>query len=160
MKVKDLAIVALFVALAFVLSNVRLYGSIAFDSVPAFLALLLWKDYKAGLIGGLGHIFTATLSGFPFGQITHALITILMFVMLIIAAKMIKKWSVVVTFIFIYICNALLMPFTIFVMTPFDINAYLLLVLMLTLALIGNFIVTFVLYKPTKAVLNRVENNN
>lgn len=159
MKVKDLAYIALFIALSFVLSNFRLYGSVSFDSIPAFLALVLWKDYKAGIIGGIGHLIVALMSGFVFGLATHFIIAFLMFSMLIVASVIIKKSSVLITFIFIYIVNALLMPFSIFVTIPFNLSLYLSLALMLSITLVANFIVTYVLYKPIGKVIERVENN-
>lgn len=154
MKTKELTIIALLIGLSLILSYVKFFGSIALDSVPAFVALLLWKDYKAGLIGGIGHIFTALTSGFIFGLFTHILIAILMFVMLFLAAKIIRKHSTIFTFIFILFVNALVMPFTIFIMTPFSMEMYMSLVLMLSLAVIVNLSIAYVLYISLNKVIS------
>ena len=65
---------ALFIALSFVGSNVKVMGTIAFDSLPAFFGALLLGPAYGALIGLLGHLFSALLSGFPFGLPTHAVI--------------------------------------------------------------------------------------
>lgn len=40
-------------------------GTVAFDSMPGYLAALLWGYHEGGLIAFLGHIFTAA---FPYGK--------------------------------------------------------------------------------------------
>ena len=66
---KNLVITALFIALAFVGSYVKIYGTIAFDSLPGFLASLLLGPMYGMAIGFLGHIFSEITSGFPNGGV-------------------------------------------------------------------------------------------
>lgn len=74
MKTKKLVLVALLVALSFVGSNLKIFGTIAFDSLPAFLGALLLGPAYGAIIGFLGHIFSALLSGFPYGLVIHGVI--------------------------------------------------------------------------------------
>ena len=74
MKTRNLVLIALFIALSFVGSNVKVMGTIAFDSMPAFLGALLLGPVYGMVIGFLGHMFSALLSGFPFGLLTHLVI--------------------------------------------------------------------------------------
>jgi len=71
---KNLVIVALFIALSFVGSYLKLFGTIAFDSLPGFLAALLLGPVYGAAIGFLGHLFTALTSGFPLSVPLHLVI--------------------------------------------------------------------------------------
>jgi uncharacterized membrane protein len=71
---KKLAIGALFIALSFVGSYLKLFGTIAFDSLPGFLAALLFGPLFGAAIGFIGHIFTALTSGFPLSIPIHIVI--------------------------------------------------------------------------------------
>ena len=71
---KTLVIVALFIALSFAGSYIKLFGTIAFDSLPGFLAALLLGPVYGAVIGFLGHLFTALTSGFPLSVPMHMVI--------------------------------------------------------------------------------------
>ena len=71
-----LALVALFITLTFVGANIRIFGSVAFDSLPGFLAALLLGPLYGAAIGFIGHLLTALLSGFPLGAPLHMVIAI------------------------------------------------------------------------------------
>ena len=75
---KTIAVMALFVALSFIGSYLRIFGTIAFDSLPGFLAALLLGPAYGALIGFLGHLFTAFNSGFPLSVPLHIAIAISM----------------------------------------------------------------------------------
>ena len=75
---KNLVIIALFVAISFVGSHIRIFGSIAFDSLPGFLAAILLGPWYGAAIGLLGHIFTALASGFPLSVPIHLVIAVSM----------------------------------------------------------------------------------
>lgn len=62
---------ALFVALSFIGAHLRIFGTIAFDSLPGFLAALLLGPTYGAFIGFLGHLFTALNSGFPLSFPLH-----------------------------------------------------------------------------------------
>jgi uncharacterized membrane protein len=68
---KSLVIAALFITLSFVGSHLKIFGTIAFDSLPGFLAALLLGPIYGAAIGFLGHLFTALTSGFPLSVPMH-----------------------------------------------------------------------------------------
>lgn len=146
MKTKDLVVIAIFITLSVVLANVRFFSSIAMDSVPAFVALFLWKDNKAALIAMIGHVATAYFTSFPFGIVTHIIIAVLMYAMLYLAAKIAKK-NKTITVIFIVLFNAFIMPLAVFITVPFDMEMYLTLVTALTLAVALNMLVAVIVAK-------------
>ncbi len=52
----NLVMVALFCALSAVGANIKIMGSIAFDSLPAFLAAILMGPAAGAIVGALGSI--------------------------------------------------------------------------------------------------------
>ncbi|MDR3238932.1 MAG: ECF transporter S component [Clostridiales bacterium] len=78
MRTRNMIIAALCVALSYVGSNVKILGTIAFDSLPAFLSSLLLGPIYGAAIGFLGHLFTALTSGFPLSLPIHFVIAISM----------------------------------------------------------------------------------
>ncbi len=153
MKTRDLVVISIFIALSLVLANVKFFSSIAMDSVPAFAALFIFKDNKSAVIALIGHIATAYFSSFPFGILTHIIIALLMYIMLYLSAKLIKK-NLTLTVIFILLFNALIMPLSVFIVTPFNIQIYLTLVVTLTLAVSLNLLVAVIC---SRAVLKYLE---
>ncbi len=71
MKTKKLVLAALFIALSFVGANIKIMGSIAFDSMPGFLGAIVLGPLYGALIGALGHLLTALTSGFPLSLPVH-----------------------------------------------------------------------------------------
>lgn len=74
MKTKKLTITAMFIALCFIGANIKIAGTIAFDSLPAFLGTLMLGPVYGAVIGMIGHFLTAATSGFPFGLPAHLMI--------------------------------------------------------------------------------------
>ncbi len=76
MKVKEIVSAALFIALSFIGANIKIMGSIAFDSMPGFLGALLFGPAYGAFIGMTGHFLTALLSGFPLSFPVHMIIIV------------------------------------------------------------------------------------
>ncbi len=79
-SVKKICIGGMLIALSVLFANVKIFGTIAFDAVPGFLGSLLFGGTFGGLVGALGHLATATTSGFPFGVLIHITIAVTMFI--------------------------------------------------------------------------------
>jgi len=77
-KTKKLVIIALFIALSFLGAHIQIFGTIALDSLPAFLASLLFGPLYGAVIGFIGHMFTAIINGFPLSVPLHIVIAISM----------------------------------------------------------------------------------
>lgn len=76
MKLNKLVLMAVLIALSVIGSTFKVFSTVAFDSLPAYLAAILLGPLAGGIIGGLGHLITALTVGFPLGVPVH-LITIL-----------------------------------------------------------------------------------
>ena len=77
-KTRRLAYAALFAALSLVGANLKIFSSIALDSMPGFLGAMVLGPGWGAAIGALGHLLTAMTSGFPFGLPAHAVIALCM----------------------------------------------------------------------------------
>lgn len=73
-KTQTLCILALLCALSAVGARFPIYGSVALDALPAFLAALLLGGMEGAAVGAAGHLLTATLSGFPLTLPLHLVI--------------------------------------------------------------------------------------
>jgi uncharacterized membrane protein len=73
-KVLTIAIVALFCALSAVGAQIHLFGSVALDALPAFLAALLLGGPQGAVVGALGHLLSALTAGFPLTVPLHLVI--------------------------------------------------------------------------------------
>ncbi|HSQ33716.1 MAG TPA: ECF transporter S component, partial [Peptostreptococcaceae bacterium] len=78
MKTKKITLVALFIALSFIGSNIKIFSSIAFDSMPGFLISIMLGPVYGAIVGLLGHLLTAITSGFPMTIPIHLIIGIFM----------------------------------------------------------------------------------
>ncbi|KRN96179.1 hypothetical protein IV55_GL001565 [Furfurilactobacillus siliginis] len=65
---------ALLLALCVVGANVKIMGSIALDSAPAFLGAILLGPWFGAFLGFFGHMVSALLSGFPLTLPVHLII--------------------------------------------------------------------------------------
>ena len=78
MNYRNLVLAALFLSMSIIGANIKILGSIAFDSFPAFFATLLLGPFIGGGIAIAGHMASALLAGFPLGLPIHFLIAFLM----------------------------------------------------------------------------------
>jgi len=91
-KTKKLVLMALFTATGFIGANFSIPGTtIALDSMPAFLGALWLGPLAGGVIGVLGHFFTALLRGFPLSLPVHLLVMLGMGVTMV-GFALVYKW--------------------------------------------------------------------
>jgi len=82
---RNLVLTALFIALSFVGAQLKIFSTIAFDSLPAFLATLLMGPVYGAIIAVIGHLLTALTSGFPMTLPVHLVIAVGMGVTMVAA---------------------------------------------------------------------------
>ncbi|MFZ7119940.1 MAG: ECF transporter S component [Eubacteriaceae bacterium] len=75
---KMLVYCSILIALSFIGAQIKIFQSIAFDSLPAFFAALFLGPVAGAIVGGLGHLFTALTSGFPYTVPVHLVIAVSM----------------------------------------------------------------------------------
>ena len=120
---KRLALAAIFVALCVIGANIKIMGSIAFDSFPAYLAtLILGPAWGAG-IGAVGHILTALTSGFPLSLPVHLItcgtMALTMVVFHYVKKLICKKFSLIPALVIAVIIGAIVNgPVSLLILSP------------------------------------------
>ncbi|MEL0627391.1 ECF transporter S component [Salinibacterium amurskyense] len=80
---KRIARVSILVALSAVGAFIKLpspTGTVALDSAPAFVAAAAFGPLEGSIVGVLGHMFSALITGFPLGLPVHILVALATFV--------------------------------------------------------------------------------
>lgn len=104
---KRIARVAILVALSAVGAFIKLpspTGTVALDSAPAFVAAAAFGPGEGSIVGALGHMFSALITGFPLGLPIHILVAISMIVFIAlfgIVARKVNIWVAIPVGIFL-----------------------------------------------------------
>ncbi|NLW21911.1 MAG: ECF transporter S component [Tissierellia bacterium] len=77
-NVKTLAMVAMLIALSAIGALIKVFNTVAFDSMPGYFAALYLGGGYGAMVISLGHLLTAITSGFPLGITIHIYIAIQM----------------------------------------------------------------------------------
>ena len=92
---KKIITLAMLIALSAVLALVKIpippLTTLAFDSLPGFVAAALFGPLVGGIVGALGHLFTALYSGFPFGVVAHLIVMATMFITMFVFGLIYRK---------------------------------------------------------------------
>ncbi|MDR3551875.1 MAG: ECF transporter S component [Clostridia bacterium] len=159
-KTLKITLLALFCALSAVGANIKIAGSIAFDSMPAFLAAMLLGGPEGAVVGALGHLLSAVLSGFPLTLPLHLCIAAEMALICLVTGLLIRRgrWPVWLGAVLAFVLNAFVSPAILLVWPGMGWGACAALLLPLTLASAANVtlaaILAYALKKPL-ALLNR-----
>lgn len=70
-KVKSITTVSMLVALSAVGSLIKIFNTVALDSMAGYFAALYLGGWQGALVISLGHLLTALTSGLPLGIFTH-----------------------------------------------------------------------------------------
>lgn len=150
MKTKKLIITALFIAISFIGANIKIAGTIAFDSMAGFLAALMLGPSYGALVGALGHLLTAATSGFPLTIPVHMIIMLDMAVTMALfeitykyASKINKKAAVILSSIIGVLING---PISVFMLIPIMGKGVLAFLPVLTIAALLNIIIAHMIY--------------
>ena len=93
-RTKKLVMAGVLIAMSAVLANVKIFETVAFDSMPAFLAGIILGPLAGGIVGFLGHFFTSVTSGFPLTVPISMIISVEMLITVYIFAKIYKKTKI------------------------------------------------------------------
>jgi uncharacterized membrane protein len=107
-----LSLLALFSALSAVGAAIKIpaiVGSVAFDVFPALLAAALLGSGAGAMVGALGHLLSALISGFPLGPL-HILIAIEMALLVFLFGVLYKKNKKITSGILFILMNTFAAP--------------------------------------------------
>ncbi|WP_300350735.1 ECF transporter S component [Clostridium sp.] len=155
-SVRKMCFTAILIALSVILSNVTIFSTISFDSMPAFIGGILISPVIGGIIGLIGHLATSLLKGFPFTIPIHILIGFEMFVVVYITSIIYKRRKVLLAGITGILLNGIVSTLiTGFFMKIFlggttPIGLLSLMGLPLTLASFVNIVLAFIIAKGVR----------
>ncbi|ANZ69149.1 ECF transporter S component [Pediococcus claussenii] len=149
MNTKRLTLLALLIALCVVGANIKVMGSVAFDSMPAFFGTLVLGPVLGGVLGLLGHLVSAGLSGFPLTLPVHLVIAGIMFLTML-AYGYLRKGVKGNTFIRVLISDvvayAINVPLSLVFLYPILKQAVFAYFFPLTIASIANIVVAEIVF--------------
>ena len=144
-KTKELTITAVLIALSAVGAVIKIYNTVAFDSMPGYFAALYLSGWQGALVIGLGHILTAVTSGFPFGIPIHLLIALMMAICAFVFRIAYKKYNIYISIIVTTVLNG---PIFALAFVPiFGWGFFLGMVAPLTIASLSNVVLATMIYK-------------
>jgi riboflavin transporter FmnP len=156
MNAKRIVILSLLIALSAVLANLKIFSTIAFDSLPAFLAAMILSPIAGGIVGALGHLLSAFTSGFPLTLPVHIFIAFQMLVIVWLFGVLFKNLNQYIAILIAILLNGPVATYLSGVLISFMNEAFTvssffkLMVLPLTLVSAVNIVLAFILQKVMK----------
>lgn len=148
MKVKQLTLVSLMIALSVLGGYFKIFGSIALDTAPAILGTILLSPTYGIVLAFLGHMSSALLSGFPLSLPIHLIIGVMMSLTLFVFGKVrgkrTNKKTMIMSDIVLFIFNVFVAQIPLIPILCFGVLSTLL--VPLSLATVINIVAAEVIY--------------
>ncbi|MGC5328004.1 ECF transporter S component [Brevibacillus sp. SYSU BS000544] len=155
--IKMISILAMFIALSFVGSMLKLpspIGTVALDSFPAFVAAILVSPLAGAIVGFFGHILTSLNVGFPLSIPIHLFIALQMAGVSYVTGYVCRRVNLVLGLILGTFLNGVIVPAMFIPFEGFGTAFFLLMVLPLTVGSLVNFILSGFIVKAIKGKIN------
>jgi len=118
LTVKNMVLCAMFIALSVVGAFIKPFGnSIAFDSMPAFLAASVMGPFFGAIVGFLGHFISASISGFPFSIGIHGIVCVEMAIVMVVYGFLFRKFNLIIAAIVGIVLNGVVAT-AVFILIP------------------------------------------
>ncbi|SJZ92984.1 ECF transporter S component [Garciella nitratireducens] len=147
---KKLTFMAMFLALSVVGAYIKVpspTGTIAFDSMPAYLGGLLLGGTSGAVIGFVGHMITSAYAGFPLTLPVHLLIAMEMAFIVILYSWMVKKIGIIAGGVIGSLLNGVASPAILALMPGYGMGFFIAMVFPLLVGSIANVVLSIILYK-------------
>lgn len=157
--VKFITQCGIFISLSVAGAFIKPFGnSIAFDSLPAFLAASMLGPFAGALTGFLGHLISAAITGFPFTLPVHLIVAVEMAFVMIVYSFLARKINIVVAVFIAIILNgigatALLIPIL-------GVSFFIAMVAPLTLVSAVNVILAVIIHRALTGLITNDINKN
>jgi hypothetical protein len=144
-NVKTLTLVAMLIALSAIGALIKVFNTVAFDSMPGYFAALYLGGWYGALVISLGHMLTAITSGFPLGLANHIYIAVQMALYAYLFRFFYRKFNIYIAVIVATILNG---PVATLLFVPiFGWGFFAAWVLPLTIASFANVFLAALIYK-------------
>jgi len=144
-NVRTLTLVAMLIALSAVGALIKVFNTVAFDSMPGYFAALYLGGGYGAVVISLGHLLTAVTSGFPLGITNHIYIALQMALYAYLFRIFYQKFNIYIAVILTTILNG---PVSALSFVPiFGWPFFAAWVLPLTIASFANIFLASLIYK-------------
>ncbi len=154
MNTKKITIVGVLIALCVVGSLISVpspAGTVAFDSLPGYVAAGLFGPFIGGIVGSIGHLINAGLKSFALGVPSHLIIACFMFLAMAVYGILYRMNKVLAIVVATFINGPLsLVPFYFMVGPGFAIG----MIIPLTVASLVNILLATIIIPSLKKSLN------
>lgn len=151
---KFIALMGMFIGMSVVGGFIKLpnpiTSSVAFDSMPAFLATLILGGVPGAIIGFLGHMASAATGGFPLTLPIHLFIGFQMAVIMLVFDYIARKFNIVVASLVGVFLNGIVAPACFIPIPNMGMGAFMYLVPALSLASTLNILAAVLIYRAIK----------
>lgn len=160
-RIKKLTFTAIILALCIIGANIKLMGSVALDSFPAFFGAVALGPVAGAFLGLFGHLFSAMLSGFPLTLPVHLIIGFCMMITMAVYGFIRRggrsmEWQyIILSDVVGYILNV---PLELVLLYPILKQTVYVYFVPLTIASIVNIIIAEVVYILLKSRFPRIIN--
>ncbi|KPU45132.1 hypothetical protein OXPF_12590 [Oxobacter pfennigii] len=155
-KQKTIIMMGLFIALSIIGGYIKIpnpvTSSIAFDSLPAFLASLVLGGLPGAAVAFLGHMLSAALGGFPMSLPIHLVVAVEMGIIMVVFSFIANKINLIVAIIAGIILNGIVSPVILIFIPNLGLPVFLASLLPLMAASIFNVILAAVVFSSIKNV--------
>lgn len=110
-RTQKIVFCALLIALSYLGSMIKIFGSVALDALPAYFGALMFGGPIGAIVGAVGHLFSAALSGFSMTIPMHLLVAVCMALACWAYNWFNKKTNIVVASIIAILINGVIMTF-------------------------------------------------
>jgi uncharacterized membrane protein len=148
-NLRKIVLLSMFIALCFIGSVIKMpspTGTVAFDSMPAFLAASLLGPFPGAVIGLLGHLMTAASAGFPLTLPIHLLIGFQMAVICWIYGLLFRNVNRYLAVVIATLLNGVASPAMLMLLPGFGMGFFAAMVLPLTVGSLINIVVAFMVH--------------
>lgn len=160
-KTQKLVFCALLIALSYIGSMIKIFGSVALDALPAYFGALMFGGPIGALVGAIGHLFSAALSGFPMSIPMHLLVALCMAGACFAYSWITKKTNIVLASVIAIVINGVVMTFLSGLLAvalgvaPTVMGFVLPMLMPLIFASTVNVVIAAILYLAVSKVMNR-----
>jgi uncharacterized membrane protein len=153
-KTKHMVLMALFIAMSVVGGYIKvpnpITSSIAFDSMPAYLASLIFGGFSGAIVGFLGHVLSAAIGGFPLSLPIHLLIAFQMAIIMIIFNFVAKRYNLIAAVVIGTLLNGVGAPACLILIPNLGMPVFVGAIVPLTITSFMNIILCVFIYRTIK----------
>jgi riboflavin transporter len=151
---KFIVLMGLFIAMSVVGGYIKvpnpITDSIAFDSLPAFLATLVLGGVPGAIIGFLGHMASAGMGGFPLSIPIHLFIGVEMSLIMLAFNFAARKFNITIAIVIGIILNGVIAPACFILIPGQGMATFTYLLIPLIFASTLNIILSVLIFKGIK----------